>query len=67
VPSDGGSAVETTYSDGKVSVVSWSLNGAGHPTPSKKVIKGTRIGEKQNQDIEFAEVAWNFFKSQLNH
>ncbi|MEN9824630.1 MAG: hypothetical protein RI953_375 [Pseudomonadota bacterium] len=75
---DGGSAVESTYTRlsgtmdstkinfedfRKTKVVAWALNGAGHPPPSKKLDKGNRIVGKQNRDIEFAEVAWAFFKS----
>jgi polyhydroxybutyrate depolymerase len=75
---DGGSAVESTYTrlsgvmDSSninldafrgAKVVAWTLNGAGHPPPSKSLDKGNRIVGKQNRDIEFAEVAWAFFKS----
>jgi polyhydroxybutyrate depolymerase len=62
---DGGAAIERKYSDGKSVVISWLLNGAGHATPSKAVTKGNRLSGKQNHDIEFAEVSWNFFKSQM--
>jgi len=63
---DGGAAVERKYSDGKKVVVSWWLKGAGHATPSKMVTKGNKLAGKQNRDIEFAEVAWDFFKNQIN-
>jgi poly(3-hydroxybutyrate) depolymerase len=38
---------------------------AGHATPSKSLDAGNAFPGKQNQDIEFAEAAWEFFKSQM--
>jgi polyhydroxybutyrate depolymerase len=62
---DGGSAVENKYAGRGVPVTSWILNGAGHQTPSKALDRDNRILGVQNKDIEFAEVAWQFFKTQL--
>lgn len=62
---DGGSAVENKYAGRGVPVTSWILYGAGHQTPSKALDRDNRILGVQNKDIEFAEVAWQFFKSQL--
>lgn len=63
--SDGGAAVENKYAGGGAPVTSWILNGAGHQPPSKTLNRDSRILGLQNKDIEFAEVAWQFFKSQL--
>lgn len=65
VRTDGGSAIERKYSLNGRSVTTWTLNGAGHVTPSRTLDAGNAILGKQNQDIEFAEVAWEFFKSQM--
>ncbi|MFZ9520044.1 MAG: alpha/beta hydrolase family esterase [Silvanigrellaceae bacterium] len=75
VENDGGSAIESVYEKVKIKqsevsvserplkVVSWTLNGAGHPPPSRVVDKGNRFVGTQNREIEFAEIAWNFFRS----
>jgi polyhydroxybutyrate depolymerase len=40
----------------------WRLEGAGHTSPSRLVaIEPTRFAGAQNRDIEFAEIAWDFF------
>lgn len=62
---DGGTAVESLFLRGKLTVSSWILNGAGHASPSKTINKGNFVLGKQNQDIEFAEEAWNFFKARM--
>ncbi|NBX18760.1 MAG: hypothetical protein EBR09_15510 [Proteobacteria bacterium] len=62
---DGGSAIERKYSLNGRSVTTWTLNGAGHVTPSKSLDAGNTLLGKQNQDIEFAEAAWEFFKAQM--
>lgn len=62
---DGGAAVESKYTEGAAPVVSWLLNGAGHPIPSTTVKVRPFIVGKQNRDIEFAREAWSFFESQL--
>jgi polyhydroxybutyrate depolymerase len=42
----------------------WRLEGAGHTSPSRLVaIEPTRFAGVQNRDIEFAEVAWEFFET----
>lgn len=44
----------------------WRLDGAGHTVPSRTVqIAPNRLTGKQNRDVEFAEIAWDFFKEQL--
>ncbi|MCA3161487.1 MAG: serine hydrolase, partial [Burkholderiales bacterium] len=44
----------------------WRLDGAGHTVSSQIVLKdSTPVTGIQNRDIEFAEVAWAFFKSRL--
>lgn len=61
---DGGSAVQNVYANSRLSsprVVTWTLNGAGHPPPSF-IREGDVTVGTQNQDIEFAEEAWKFFK-----
>lgn len=62
---DGGNVVEKKYFSKGNAVTTYSLNGAGHPTPSKAIDQSNRVVGKQNQDIEFAEVAWEFFKAQM--
>jgi hypothetical protein len=42
------------------------MNGAGHPVASKVVETATTaISGAQNRDVEFAEIAWTFFATQL--
>ena len=44
----------------------WRLEGAGHAVPSQRVqVPGNRETGVQNRDVEFAEIAWAFFKQQL--
>jgi poly(3-hydroxybutyrate) depolymerase len=44
----------------------WRLDGAGHSVVSQKVlIPVSDANGSQNHDIEFAEVAWAFFRSLL--
>ena len=63
---DSGTAERFVY-EGDIPVEWWRLNGAGHTSPSKTVIKApSSLVGKQNNDIEFAEVAWAFFKVQLH-
>lgn len=62
---DSGPAQQFLYT-GPSPVEWWRLDGAGHASPSKSVLVTTsRIAGIQNRDIEFAEVAWAFFKDQL--
>jgi polyhydroxybutyrate depolymerase len=45
----------------------WRLDGAGHAAPSRAVLISSNSERGvQNRDIEFAEVAWSFFKQRLN-
>ena len=45
----------------------WRLDGAGHTAPSRAVLISSNSERGvQNRDIEFAEVAWGFFKQRLN-
>ena len=45
----------------------WRLDGAGHAAPSRAVLISSNSERGvQNRDIEFAEVAWGFFKQRLN-
>lgn len=45
----------------------WRLDGAGHTAPSRAVLINSNSERGvQNRDIEFAEVAWSFFKQRLN-
>lgn len=44
----------------------WRLDGAGHSAASRTVLIPTTVDNgAQNRDIEFAEVAWEFFASLL--
>lgn len=44
----------------------WRLDGAGHTMPSVKVrVQPSPASGRQNNDIEFAEVAWAFFRGLL--
>jgi len=61
---DGGNVIEKKYYSKGSAVTTYTLNGAGHPTPSKTIDKSNLVVGKQNRDIEFAEVAWEFFKAQ---
>jgi polyhydroxybutyrate depolymerase len=63
---DAGSADSFVY-DGAAPVVWWRLNGAGHPSPSIAVqVAPNPYNGVQNNDVEFAELAWQFFAQQLN-
>jgi polyhydroxybutyrate depolymerase len=64
-PNDAGTADRFLY-DGIHPVVWWRMNGAGHPVASKVVETATTaISGAQNRDVEFAEIAWTFFATQL--
>ncbi|MFM7707991.1 MAG: alpha/beta hydrolase family esterase [Gammaproteobacteria bacterium] len=44
----------------------WRLDGAGHTAASRAVlVSPSAVTGVQNRDIEFAEVAWAFFKARL--
>ena len=62
---DGGPANRFDYA-GANPVQWWRLDGAGHTSPSQTVLVSPNPATGiQNRDIEFAEVAWSFFKSRL--
>lgn len=64
-PSDPGPANRFLYS-GAFPVEWWRMNGAGHTVASRTVlVPATSDTGAQNRDIEFAEIAWTFFKAQL--
>ena len=62
---DGGPANRFIYA-GSSPVEWWRLDGAGHTAASRAVLVPTNSDRGvQNRDIEFAEVAWTFFKARL--
>ena len=64
-PNDAGIANRFDY-PGPTPVEWWRLDGAGHTGASRRVlIESNRIIGSQNRDIEFAEVAWDFFEQFL--
>lgn len=64
-PRDGGPAHRYDY-EGAAPLQWWRLDGAGHSVASKSVpIAPNRLTGIQNRDIEFAEIAWDFFRQQL--
>ena len=63
--SDPGPANRLVYS-GPSDVEWWRMDGGGHPVASQKVFVPTSPESgPQNRDVEFAEIAWAFFKSKL--
>ena len=64
-PTDGGSARRFDYS-GATPLRWWQLEGAGHTVASRTVlIAPNALTGIQNRDVEFAEIAWEFFASRL--
>jgi polyhydroxybutyrate depolymerase len=63
-PADAGQANRFLYA-GAEPVEWWRLDGAGHPAPSRTVLAGNAVSGPQNRDVEFAEIAWNFFAARL--
>lgn len=62
---DAGSA-NRWYYPGSAPVEWWRLDGAGHAQPSLSVRKDpNQLTGIQNNDIEFAEIVWQFFASTL--
>jgi polyhydroxybutyrate depolymerase len=62
---DGGSAQRFDYA-GAVPLRWWRLDGAGHTVASRAVaVPPNRLTGMQNRDVEFAEVAWEFFEQRL--
>jgi polyhydroxybutyrate depolymerase len=62
---DAGSADGFIY-EGALPVAWWRLNDAGHPSPSIAVlVEPNSYNGVQNNDVEFAELAWRFFADRL--
>lgn len=62
---DGGAAQRFDYA-GAAPVRWWRLDGAGHTVPSRSVaVSPNRLTGVQNRDVEFAEIAWEFFRERL--
>jgi polyhydroxybutyrate depolymerase len=62
---DAGPANRWVYA-GTAPVEWWRLDGAGHTAASRSVlVASSNVNGVQNRDIEFAEVAWSFFKARL--
>ena len=50
--------------NGPTPVEWWRLDGAGHTVPSRTVlIEPNALTGVQSRDVEFAELAWSFFKA----
>lgn len=65
-PDDGGAAHRFVYA-GEHPVEWWRLDGGGHTVASRTVLVAeNRLTGGQNRDIEFAEVAWDFFERRLS-
>ena len=63
--SDAGPANRWVYA-GTTPVEWWRLDGAGHTAASRSVlVSPSSVAGVQNRDVEFAEVAWAFFKARL--
>lgn len=61
--SDAGPAFRFRF-NGLTPVEWWRLYGAGHTVPSRTVlIEPNALTGVQSRDVEFAELAWSFFKS----
>lgn len=62
---DAGNVEKQVFNGAKPMVIFW-MDNAGHAVPSKAVFTPPSASSGiQNRDIEFAEEAWNFFKSLL--
>ena len=62
---DGGPANRFDYA-GTAPLRWWRLDGAGHTVSSRTVrVASNPTTGTQNRDTEFAEIAWDFFKEQL--
>ena len=63
--SDAGPANRFDYA-GTTQMQWWPLDGAGHTVASQSVpVASSPVTGIQSRDIEFAEVAWSYFKSRL--
>lgn len=62
---DAGPANRFDY-PGPVPLRWWRLDGAGHTVASRSVpLASNRLTGIQNRDVEFAEIAWEFFRERL--
>lgn len=62
---DGGPANRFDYA-GATPLRWWRLDGAGHTVASRAVpVPPNRLTGTQNRDVEFAEIAWEFFQKRL--
>lgn len=60
---DAGAANRFQYA-GAAPLEWWRLDGAGHTVPSRAVLVAPNdLTGTQNRDVEFAEIAWAFFRS----
>jgi len=64
-PADAGPANRFAY-PGAAPVEWWRLDGAGHVAASRSVlVKPDPVSGTQNRDVEFAEIAWDFFEDRI--
>ncbi len=64
-PDDSGPAYRIDY-PGPVPVQWWRFEGSGHPTASRlDGVTAPRTAGLRNSDVEFADIAWAFFATQL--
>lgn len=62
---DSGPAHRFTYA-GPSPVEWWRLDGGGHAAPSRTVaVNSSTLAGIQNRDVEFADIAWEFFADRL--
>lgn len=61
-PSDGTVAEEIIFNHSTTPLHFWKLHQAGHAVASIKFKNKNRLAGLQSNDVEFAQVAWNFFK-----
>jgi len=62
---DPGPANRFAYAGGSP-VEWWRMDGGGHPVSSRTVlVASSPASGPQNRDVEFAEIAWNFFNKSL--
>jgi len=63
---DGGPANRFLYAGG-LPVEWWRMDGAGHTVASRTVLVDPNpLTGTQNRDVEFAEIAWDFFESRIS-
>ena len=61
---DSSRVIESTYTckDNKSEVILYAIEGGGHTFPGSNVPDRPRLVGKKNNDIDGAEIIWNFFK-----